>query len=220
MSSNDRWLSALWPVVHRHLPPRPATVVELGCGRLGGFVPRLLEHGYEALGIDPSAPDGPDYRRLEFEHSELPPHVDGLIACTSLHHVADPIEVVDKMAGSLASGGLVVVVEWDWESMDEATARWAFERAPEDGWIQRRHEGWKASGQSWESYLRAWASEHGIHSVRRLLDDLDQRFERVAWDRGPFFFADLDGTAEAEEIEAINSGAIRPGRIDYMGRRA
>lgn len=220
MSSDERWLSALWPMIERHLPPPPATIVELGCGRFGGFVPRLRQHGYEPLGIDPSAPDGEEYRRLQFEQSDLPPHLDGLIACTSLHHVADPTEVVVKMAGSMGPAGVAIIVEWDWESMDDATARWCFERAPNDGWIQRRHEGWNASAQPWDSYLRTWASEHGIHSVHRLLGELDERFERVSCDRGPFFFADLDGTTEAEELEAIDSGAIQPGRIDYVGRLA
>jgi SAM-dependent methyltransferase len=220
MASNDRWLSALWPTVQRHLPPPPATVVELGCGRLGGFVPRLGRDGYEAVGIDPAAPDGEEYRQIQFEDGELPAQLDAVIACTSLHHVSDPAEVVEKMATALAPGGVAIVVEWDWESMDDATARWCFDRAPADGWIQRRHEGWEASGQPWQSYLHAWASEHGIHSAHRLLSELDERFERASCDRGPFFFADLDGTSEADELEAISSGAIAPGRVDYVGRLA
>lgn len=220
MSSHERWLSTIWPMVERHLMPPPATIVELGCGRFGGFVPRLRQQGYEAQGIDPSAPDGEEYHRVEFEQSELPPHVDGLIACTSLHHVADPTQVVAKMAASLGRAGVAIVIEWDWESVDEATARWCFDRAPADGWLQRRHEGWKASGTSWESYLRAWASEHGIHSARQLIGDLDKHFDRVACDRGPYFFADLGETTETDELNAISSGAIQPVRIEYVGRVA
>jgi SAM-dependent methyltransferase len=218
MTSDDRWLGAIWPTVQRHLPPPPATVVELGCGSVGGFVPRLRDSGYEAIGIDPKAPDADEYRRIEFERSELPARLEGLIACTSLHHVADPAEVVARMAGALGSGGVVIVVEWDWESMDEATARWCFERAPAEGWIRRRREGWEASGQPWGSYLRAWASEHGIHSVDRLLSELDERFERLACDRGPFYFADLDGASEDDELAAITVGAVQPARVDYVGR--
>src|SRR5438270_650005 len=63
----DRWIAALWPKVRSFLPPAPATIVELGCGRFGGFVPRLRESGYSAVGVDPAAPDGNDYRRVEFE---------------------------------------------------------------------------------------------------------------------------------------------------------
>lgn len=220
MSSPERWLTALWPNVVRHLPPAPATIVELGCGKLGGFVPRLLEAGYEAVGIDPQAPEGAQFLRTEFERAELPSPLNGVIACTSLHHVSDPGEAVDKIAGALDPGGVVVVVEWDWEAVDEETARWAFERAEPDSWLSRRHEGWNAASQSWEEYFRSWASEHGIHAVGTLLRELDRRLERVACDRGPFFFADLTNTSEAEEAEAISSGRLRAVRIDYVGRRA
>jgi SAM-dependent methyltransferase len=220
VASDEQWLTALWPRVQAHLPPPPATIVELGCGRLGGFVPRLRQGGYEALGIDPTAPDGDEYRGTEFEKTELPPQLGGVIACTSLHHVGDPGEVVAKMAGALATPGVVIIVEWDWERVDEATARWCFERAEPDSWLRRRQDGWRTSGQSWERYLRAWAGEHGIHSAGQLLRYLDGRFQRVVCDRGPYFFADLTDTTEADELEAIDSGVIRATRIDYVGRLA
>lgn len=196
-------------------------MLEIGCGRLGGFVPRLRADGYEAVGIDPVAPEGDGYRRVEFEHSDLLPAPEGVIACTSLHHVAEPGEVLDKVAGVLASGGCVIVVEWDWEGFNEATARWCFERLKSDSesWLHHRRDEWRASGQTWERYLRSWAEGHGLHSARRLLRDLDQRFERVLCDRGPYFFAELNDTSEAEELDAINAGKIRAVRIDYVGRR-
>ena len=106
----------------------PAVTLEIGCGRLGGFVPKLRANGYDGVGIDPVAPEADCYRRVEFEQSDLPPDMESVIACTSLHHVAEPGEVLEKVANGLAPGGLVIVVEWDWEGFDEATARWCFER--------------------------------------------------------------------------------------------
>jgi SAM-dependent methyltransferase len=220
MSSHERWLDALWPTVREYLPPPPATIVELGCGRFGGFVPRLREDGYEAIGIDPAAPEGEDYQRVEFEHSDLPRQLDGVIACTSLHHVADPGEVVARIADALRRPGVLVVVEWDWQSFDEASARWCFDRAQPESWLTRRHEGWKASGQPWETYLRDWARGHGIHDAARLLRHLDERFQRVKCERGPYFFAGLTDTTESDEREAIKSGVIQALRIDYVGRPA
>ena len=38
MAPDDRWLAAVWPFVSGQLPPTPATVLEVGCGTLGGFV--------------------------------------------------------------------------------------------------------------------------------------------------------------------------------------
>jgi SAM-dependent methyltransferase len=222
VTAQQRWLTTLWPKVRSYLPPPPATIVEIGCGRLGGFVPMLRDSGYEAVGIDPVAPEGESYRHIEFEQSDLPGHADGVIACTSLHHVADPDEVLDKVANALAPAGLVIVVEWDWEGFDEASARWCFERlgpSEPESWLHHRRDGWAASGQTWEDYLFSWAREHGLHSARRLVRDLDQRFDRLVCGHGPYFFPELFDTSETEELEAINAGLVRAARIDYVGRR-
>ena len=223
MTPEDRWLASIWPAVRLYLPPAPAFIVEIGCGRLGGFVPRLRDNGYEAVGIDPVAPDGSGYRQIEFEHSDLARPLDGVIACTSLHHVTDPGQVLDKVAGALAPDGRVIVIEWDWEGFDEATARWCFGRlggSGGDSWLARRYDDWMASGRTWEDYFPAWAHQHGLHGARRILRDLDGRFQRISCTRGPYFFSELFETSEADELEAINAGRIQPARIDYVGRPA
>jgi hypothetical protein len=46
----EPWLAPLRPFVRSRLPPTPASVVEIGCGSLGGFVPELRQCGYEAVG--------------------------------------------------------------------------------------------------------------------------------------------------------------------------
>ena len=65
-ASKERWLAAMWPSVRSWLPAPPASVIELGCGSLGGFVPARREDGYAAVGVDPAAPEGPQYRHAEF----------------------------------------------------------------------------------------------------------------------------------------------------------
>jgi hypothetical protein len=90
MPPGEPWLATLWPLIRARLPPPPARAVDIGCGPLGGFVPMLRAEGYDAIGIDPQAPEQPHYRRIEFERAELPPQVDAVVASTSLHHVADP----------------------------------------------------------------------------------------------------------------------------------
>ncbi len=213
----------MWPTVRSHLPAPPAAVLEVGCGSLGGFVPALERAGYQALGIDPRAPEGPRYRRAEFERSDPPPPADAVVACTSLHHVADPAIVLDRIAGLLTPGGAIVVVEWDWQSFDDATARWCFERMQTleepKGWLHGARERWLASGLPWEDYLTGWAAEHGLHDASTLVSELDRRFDRARFDRGAYCFADLPGTTEDDELRAIASGEIRALRIDYVGRR-
>jgi SAM-dependent methyltransferase len=216
----ERWLAAMWPVVRHWLPAPPAQVVEIGCGPLGGFVPMLRSSGYEALGIDPEAPDDEHYRRIAFEQAELAQGVDAVVASTSLHHVADAAEVLDRITTTLAAGGTLVVVEWAWEEFDEATADWCFGRLGPDeeaGWLHRRRDEWIASGQSWSTYMRTWAGEERLHSAKMLLRLLDERFQRVHLAQGPYFFPDLDRTTEADERAAIQVGRIRATRVDYVG---
>ena len=115
MTPHERWLAAVWPFVRGQLPPAPARVLEVGCGKLGGFVPALLDGGYQAVGVDPEAPEGADYRRVEVEGYDPPWPVECVVASTSLHHVADLDEVLDRLAALLVPGGVLVVVEWAWE---------------------------------------------------------------------------------------------------------
>lgn len=223
MTSKQGWLDAMWPRVRSWLPAPPANVLELGCGSLGGFVPGLLSDGYHAIGIDPEAPEGASFRRIEFERGELPSAVDAVVASVSLHHVADTGEVLDRIAGVLNPGGTVVVIEWDWESFDETSARWGFERlhweTEDKGWLHRGYEHWQSSGQPWDEYLRGWATGHGLHSAHALVEQLDERFERVSCERGAYLFPELTHTTEADELAAIEAGLLRAVRIDYVGRR-
>lgn len=220
MTPNERWLAAMSPRVERYLPPPPAAVVDLGCGTFGGFVPMLRERGYEALGIDPQAPEGPDYVQSTFEECRLPRPPQAVIASTSLHHVHDPGEVMRDIATRLAPGGVVVVLEWDWEHFDEATARWCFDRldpSAEDGWLAHHRDRWTSSGQPWSDQFRSWVEEEGLHPPGTLLRALDDHFDRRHFETGPYFFPHLANVSEEDERAAIESGTIRAGRIDYVG---
>lgn len=217
-----RWFDELWPFVAARLPPPPARVVEIGCGSLGGFVPALSARGYSAVGVDPAAPDGPAYLQLEFEQADRFTDIDAVIASTSLHHVADPAVVLDRVVSTLRPDGRLVVIEWAWEEFDEPTAAWCFQRlgATDDpGWLHRRREEWVAAGQPWDAYLGDWARREGVHEARLLLRLLDERFHGEHHSRGPYFFPDLADTSPDEEQRAIDGGEIRATRVDYVGRR-
>ena len=223
MSPDQAWLAAVWPFVRAQLPPAPARVLELGCGPLGGFVPALQDGGYDAVGVDPQAPEGAGYQRVEFERYRPPRPVACVVASTSLHHVADLDAVLDRVTAALVGGGRLVVVEWGWERFDEATARWCFSRlaspAPgaEPGWLHRHREQWAASGQPWEAYCQAWAIQEGLHPGREIVAALDARLDRRLCVQGPYFFADLADTTEADEQAAIDAGQIQATRIQYVG---
>jgi SAM-dependent methyltransferase len=223
VTPDERWLAAVWPFVRSRLPAPPAQVVEIGCGPLGGFVPMLRVAGYQATGVDPEAPPGPDYRQAGFERYQVPRPVGAVVACTSLHHVADLAQVLDLVDAALAPGGVVVVVEWARERFDEATARWCFDRlpppGPHHGWLRRHRADWLESGQPWDAYCRGWAEAEGLHAGERILAELTARFDSEPVTFGPYFFPDLAGVSEADEQAAITAGQIQPNRIQYVGRR-
>jgi SAM-dependent methyltransferase len=224
MTPDERWLAAVWPFVRAWLPSAPARVLEIGCGPLGGFVPALLRDGYDAVGVDPEAPEGPGYHHVQFEQYQSPQPVECMVACTSLHHVADLGDVLDRVGAALAPDGALVVVEWAWERFDEATARWCFARlappapAAEPGWLHRRRDEWAASGQPWDGSFRAWAIREGLHTGQEIVRGLDARFDRRSCVFGPYFFGDLADIAEADEQAAIDAGQIQATGIRYAGR--
>jgi SAM-dependent methyltransferase len=220
----ENWLGHVRPFVHSRLPPAPASVAEIGCGPAGGFVPELRESGYEAVGVDRNAPDGPEFQRVDFEHFEPQRPVDAIVASRSLHHVSDVDCVLDRAAEALRPGGAIVVIEWAWERFDEPTARWCFARldpspAQEPGWLERRRDGWLASGETWGAYFEQWARGHGLQRSERVLAGLDARFERALCEYAPYFFADLAEGSEQDEQAAIDAGEIRATGIRYAGTR-
>ncbi len=224
VTADEAWLAANWPFVRDQLPAGPASVLEVGCGPCGGFVPALLQAGYGAVGIDPQAPEGVDYERVEFESYEPARQVDAVVACVSLHHVGRLDEVLAKIDDALTSWGTLVVVEWDWQRFDAAAAQWCFARlspAPaeaEHGWLHRHREKWAASYEAWEVYLRRWADTEGLHTGEQILGALDARFDRLSCAEVPYFYPELAGTGESDEQAAIDAGQIQANGIRYVGR--
>ena len=215
MPSSDSWLANQWPFVKRHLPPAPSTVLEIGCGPKGGFVPALIDAGYRATGIDPAAPEAPSYERIPFEAFDPAEPADVIVASASLHHVDDLDKLVDHIERALTPGGTLIVIEWAWERFDEATARWCFARLPralqddERTWLHRHRDNWMASGTSWERYLTDWTSEHRLHRAGTIVDKLAGRFETHLLADAPYFFSALEHTSEAQEQAAIDAKLIR-----------
>ena len=218
------WLASAWPFVREHLPPAPARVLEIGCGPLGGFVPAMRADGYEAVGIDPSAPDGPAYRQAEFETHEVGAPFNAIVASLSLHHVSDLNNALDRIGSTLGPGGALVVVEWAHERFDEPTARWCFDRLGPagveggDDWLHGHRDRWHQSGQPWAEYFAGWQRQEAMHPGRDIVAGLQARFDTRAMSDGPYFFADLDGVTAEQEQAAIDSQQIQATGIRYVGQ--
>lgn len=214
------WLDACWEFTKPRLPTPPASVIEIGCGPSGGLVPRLTSVGYEAVGVDPRAPDEPGYVTAEFEEYRPAARADAIVACLSLHHVADLDAALGHTAAALRPGGMIVVVELARELLDEKTALWCFDRlaeTEEGSWLHHHRDAWAGSGQSWREYLDGWAQEEGLHPADTVLAALDTWFEQISCERGPYLYPELDTTTEAEERAAIDAGEIAPVGVWYHG---
>lgn len=94
----------------------------------------------------------------------------------------------------------------------------ASKSADDHAWLHRRRADWSESGLPWDDYLRSWAQAGGVHSGQDILAALDARFDPESVTYGPYFFADLAGTSEADEQAAIDAGLIQANRIRYAGR--
>ena len=71
-------------------------MLEIGCGREGGLVDQLAAAGYDALGVDPDAPEGERFVRATFQDAAaarasnsllLGKSRRGVVAGRVLHHV-------------------------------------------------------------------------------------------------------------------------------------
>ncbi len=122
-----------------HLPPPPARVLEVGCGD-GELARALVDAGYEAVAVDPEAPDGEIFRRTTIEAFDEPGSFDAVVASLSLHHVHDLGGVLDKLVRLLEGGGPLILNEFAWDRLDPMTPEWEEEHAGLHGYAVMRSE--------------------------------------------------------------------------------
>ena len=193
-----------------HLPPPPARVLEVGCGREGGVAPALADRGYDVLGIDPDAPAGPLYQRVTLEQLEDPGPFDAAVAGRVLHHVHPLGSALDKLR-RLAP--ILVLDEFAWNHMD----------APTVEWYEAQHRVLTAAGREPKGppELAEWRARHAdLHPYETLRAELDVRYEQRHFEWRPYFYRWLDGPAtEPLEESLIAAGAIRPIGFRYAGVR-
>jgi hypothetical protein len=190
------------------LPPAPRRVLEIGCGREGGLVELLTAAGYDVLGVDPEAPDGPGFLRARFQ--DVDGAYDAVVAERVLHHVNPLDEGVAKLA-SLAP--LLVVDEFARERVDP-TAR---------DWYEGQRRMLVAAGMSppGPPDLGAWAARHpDLHEPETLLPALHARYDERTLEWGPYLHRWLGGpSSEALESTLVSAGAIPAIGYRWVGVR-
>jgi hypothetical protein len=192
-----------------HLPEPPARVLEVGCGEDGGVTPALAERGYDVVGVDPQAPDGPLFRHDAIEDFEDGGY-DAVVAGRVLHHIDDLGGVLDKLS-RLAP--VIVVDEFAWDRMDEATK----------DWYAGQYRMLEVAGQTpaGPSSLDEWRAEHAdLHPHTAVRGALDARYDERAFEWRPYLYRWLGGPAtEALEETLVGAGAIAALGYRYAGER-
>ena len=206
----DDWAS-------ERLPPPPARILDVGCGQ-GELTTALAAAGYDAIGIDPSAPQGERFRRIRLE--DVDPVEDGpfdaVVAARSLHPIRDLDLALDRIAALLVPDGVLVLEEVGWDLADDPTLDWLYG--------QRRALAAAGHGEapaSLEAMREEWDADHlGVHGFERLRSELGARFDELAFERTPFLHRLLGGVAtEVLEGALVDAGAIQALGFRWAGRR-
>ena len=192
------------------LPPPPARVLEVGCGRTGGVTPALVEAGYDVLAIDERAPEGERFRQVTLEQLEEPAEFDAVVAERVFHHVHPLGEALDKVA-RLAP--LFLLDEFAWERIDDSAR----------DWYERQYRALAAAGREppgprdLAEWRETWDDLHPSDVLRR---ELAARFEQRLYEDRPYLYRWLDGPAtEPLEQALIDARAIQPIGFRWVGVR-
>ena len=199
--------------VLKQLRPPPQRVLEVGCGREGGVVELLSGTGYEALGVDPYAPEGERFMQSTFEDARdrlAREGFDAVVAGRVLHHVHPLDEGLDTLA---AFAPLLVVDEFAPDRID---------RAAQD-WYEGQYRMLRASGvePNGPSDLDEWRERHpDLHSHEVLLAGLRARYDERVLEWLPYLSRWLGGpSSESLEQTLIATELIAPIGYRWAGVR-
>jgi SAM-dependent methyltransferase len=200
--------------VLNQLPPPPRRVLEVGCGSEGGLVLALVAAGYDAVGVDPEAPEGERFVRGTFQTLEPSNRLlqgwDAVVAGRVLHHVR-PLD--DGVARLARLAPLLLVDEFARELIDVRA----------QAWYEERHRIVSEGGGDppGPPDLDAWRTRHpDLHRHDVLLAALRARYDERTLEWLPYLHRWLaDPASEALEQEAIDAGALPATGWRWAGSR-
>ena len=170
--------------VLQELPQAPARVIEIGCGELGGVVPALVVAGYDAIGVDPNAPDGERFLRADFR--EVDGAFDAAVAGRVIHHLFPLGEALDHLARLAPQ---VVVDEFAWDLIGPDMEAW---------YDARRRELEDPKGPP---SIGEWRSRHAdeLHAHGAVLDALRARWDERVIEWRPYLYRWLGDDVESPD---------------------
>ena len=199
--------------VAEHLRQPRARILEIGCGD-GELATALASDGHSVTAIDPRAPWGPIFQQISLERYEGTTTFDAIVANRSLHHVHALGPALEKITTLLEPDGVLILNEFAWDQMDDATAGWYFSH--------RDEATSPASAPQSETFPDAWIEEHaGLHTSTVMKEQLEAHFVTRTFEWIPYIARNYLDRAdlESQEAESIASGGINAVGFRYVGTR-
>jgi len=200
-----------------NLPPAPARVLEVGCGE-GRLTRALIDLGYAAHGIDPRAPEGPAFDQIPLEKLEVERPYDAAVAVVSLHHLHDLPLAVERLAGALAPGGLLVIDEFDRARLDPATTAWWWRQRQALAAVGLGHASEHPNAEEHHAALLDGLAE--IFTWDTVRAALAARFDERSCERvGYLYRYQTHPALQPLEQAMIDAGAVAATGVHYLGVR-
>ena len=223
-----RWLE-------RVLPPRPARVLDAGCGT-GALARALSAHGYAvtAIDADPAAVEAARRAGVAALLADVTGYdaapFDAVVFSLSLHHMHPLERAAERASRLVAPGGRLVLDEFAWDWADQAAATWFYDTAEllAAAEVLEGAEGWSGRDR-----LARWRASHAEHTGGdAMLQAVSARLEATELRRGPYLARYLGGMLEASdrgrrvlaalqqtERERIADGTLPPTGFRLVARR-
>lgn len=192
----------------------PARVLEVGAGA-GALAAELRRQGHAVTAIDPDATGGTGVQPVAIEAFQCPGVFDVVVAQRSLHHVADLDVAMAAIAELMTSGGLVVVEEFCWDLLDDATGRWLHHHS--------RRLGLDVVDDP-EEFISHWRAELAdLATFSQLRAGLADRFQELDFAWIPYLaweYLHDDAAATESEHALLDRRELSPVAFRYAGRRS